>query len=118
MLVKVTIPIKIESVANLRENWRERAKRSKKHRTAAYCYLAMYSQPINTVGPMTITLTRIATRQLDDDNLASGFKAVRDGVADWLKRPDNDPLISWRYSQEKGEPKKYAASITIEWSTI
>ena len=51
---------------------------------------------------MQITLTRIAPRTLDDDNLAAGFKATRDRVADWLGVDDGDKRLTWRYAQERG----------------
>ena len=66
--------------------------------------------------PLTITLTRIGPRTLDDDNLAGGFKHVRDGVADWLGIDDGDKRLTWRYEQRKGAPKEYAAEVRIESS--
>ena len=53
---------------------------------------------------------------LDTDNLAGGFKAVRDGIADWLGINDGDKAITWNYTQERGQPKQYAARVVIEWS--
>jgi hypothetical protein len=52
---------------------------------------------------------------LDDDNLASGFKAARDGVADWLGIDDGSPRLSWRYGQRKSKPGEYAAEVSVEW---
>lgn len=105
--VSLLLPLRIESVANRREHWASRAKRTKAHRAAA---LAVQPIPL----PCVVTMTRIAPRQLDDDNLRSGFKALRDGIADRLGVPDNDPRIEWRYGQERGEPKQYAARVTLE----
>jgi hypothetical protein len=65
-------------------------------------------------APLTITMTRIAPRGLDGDNLQAAFKAVRDGVADWMKTEDNDPLLLWRYEQRQGRPKEYGVEITVE----
>jgi hypothetical protein len=62
---------------------------------------------------MVVRLTRIAPRQLDDDNLRGSLKAARDGVADWLGVPDNDPRIRWDYAQEKGKPKTYAVRVDV-----
>lgn len=101
------LPLRIESVANKREHWGKRAARAKAHRFAA---LAVPAHPL----PCTVTLTRIAPRALDDDNLQSGFKALRDGIADRLGVKDNDPRVTWRYAQERGQPKQYAVRVCIE----
>lgn len=39
---------------------------------------------------------------LDDDNLRSALKAVRDGIAEKLGIDDRDPRVEWRYGQRKG----------------
>ena len=54
--------------------------------------------------PMAATLTRVATRRLDDDNLASAFKAIRDEVAAFFRLDDGSQLWRWRYEQAKGAP--------------
>ena len=64
-------------------------------------------------GTVAITLTRIAPRVLDYDNLASGLKAVRDGVADALRVDDGSTRIRWRYTQERGKPREYAVRVEI-----
>lgn len=109
------IPIRIESTQNLRECWQLRARRAKSHRE-----LATWALGINAVRPAlpcVITLTRIAPRSLDSDNLASGCKAARDGIADWLRVDDGDKRIEWRYVQVRGAPKQYALRIDIKEQT-
>lgn len=64
-------------------------------------------------GTVAITLTRIAPRALDTDNLASGLKAIRDGVADALGVDDGSSRIQWRYAQERGKPGEYAVRVEI-----
>lgn len=105
-MTSTILPLRIESCANLREHWAKRAKRAKAHRTAA---LAIPKHPL----PCTVTITRIAPRRLDDDNLAGGCKALRDGIADRLGVADNDPRVQWHYAQEKGKPKEYAVRVSI-----
>ena len=80
---------RIESEANGREHWRPKSARVKRHRITAWAELRKVERPA-FLGPVQITLTRIAPRTLDDDNLAAGFKATRDGVADWLGVDDGD----------------------------
>lgn len=99
------IPIKTVSTMNVREHWAVRAKRSKSQREATHwaCKSLERVEP-----PLIITLTRIGSRKLDSDNLAASFKAIRDGVADWLGVDDGDERLTWIYAQEKG---KYAVRI-------
>jgi hypothetical protein len=105
----IELPIRIESVANLREHWRDRSSRTRLHRAAAVAIPRTM-----LVLPCTVTLTRIAARKLDDDNLRTAFKALRDGVADRLGCKDNDPRIRWLYAQQRGLPKQFACRISIE----
>jgi hypothetical protein len=111
-MIVVSVPIKIESSLNLREHWRKRANRNTSHRAAAY--FALKAAKIKPALPCVVTLTRVAPRDLDDDNLAGGFKSVRDGVADWLGIDDRDKRVQWRYEQRKGKPKVYEATVRIE----
>ena len=109
----VYVPTKIVSEANMREHWRKVSQRKASHRSTASAWLR--AKDIHKPAPpCTITLTRVAPRVLDDDNLASGFKAFRDGVADWLGIDDGDKRLTWRYAQRKGKPKEYAAEVLIE----
>lgn len=98
---RVEMDMSVVSGANLREHWARRAKRAADHRKRAWlaCFGITSWVPF---APVTVTLTRVAPRALDDDNLAYAFKAVRDGVADALQVRDNDPRIVWNYTQEKG----------------
>lgn len=103
----LALPIRVVSEANKREHWRYRHRRAKAARAATVIV------PSGLPLPCTVQLTRIAPRQLDDDNLRSAFKALRDGIADRLGVKDNDPRVRWEYAQERGKPKEYAARVTI-----
>lgn len=107
----INIPIRIESTPNLREHWTVRAKRAGKHKHDTYMALRAAKAP--HALPCVVTITRIAPRTLDTDNLAAGCKALRDGVALWLQADDADERIKWRYTQRKGGPKEYAAEVEI-----
>lgn len=113
-MLTVTLPIRAESVSNLREHWRQRASRAKLHRTTAWAELRAADKEPRLLGPVTVTLTRIAPRPLDGhDNLRASLKATVDGVADWLGVPDNDPRVRWEYAQAKGAPKVYAVRVEV-----
>lgn len=70
--------------------------------------------------PCRITLTRIAPRELDFDNLAYALKKCTDVVADWLLpglaagRADGDDRLKFELTQRKGSPKEYALEIKIQ----
>lgn len=102
----IELPLRIESVANRREHWAIRARRTKAHRLAAHAV------PIHPL-PCVVTLIRVAPRKLDDDNLVSGFKALRDGIAARFGVDDADPRIQFRYEQVRGKAKEYAARVSV-----
>jgi hypothetical protein len=59
-----------------------------------------------------VKLVRISAGELDDDNLRGSLKAVRDEVAEWIGLDDRDPLIVWKYGQEKA--KQGTCGVRIE----
>lgn len=93
-----TIPLHIPSAANLRQNRWEKAAQNKSLRGAGF----MMARIMGIKIPCAVTMTRIAPRLLDDDNLQFAFKAFRDGIADALKTHDRNPRITWHYQQEIG----------------
>lgn len=53
--------------------------------------------------PVDVRLTRVGSKELDDDNLRMSLKAVRDVVAEWLGLPDDKgPEVRWMYDQKSG----------------
>ena len=111
-VTSVFVPLKIVSVANLREHWGQKAARAKLHRS--HTALALRASTALCVPlPGVVRLVRIAPRKLDDDNLSSALKACRDGVADWLGINDNDPRVRWEYGQERGKPGEHGLRIEL-----
>lgn len=106
----ITIPMPLPSAANLREHHMVRARRVKAQRT----WVAAYLRGPPPALPVVVTLTRIAPRALDGDNLQGAFKGVRDQVAAWLGHKDNHPGITWDYAQARGESGETAISIRVE----
>ncbi|MEK7178592.1 MAG: hypothetical protein AAB721_02980 [Patescibacteria group bacterium] len=66
---------------------------------------------------LVITLTRRGPGMLDDDNLAAGFKPVRDGIADALGVNDSNPMLRWFYAQEHTGRGVYSARVLFETMT-
>ena len=113
-MIEVRMNMKIVSVANMRLHWAIKAKLAKDQRTRTRMSLSAAAQSSGAeMLPVTVVLTRVAPRRLDGDNLQSGFKAVRDGVADWLGVDDGNGLIDWQYAQRSGRPGEYAVEIEV-----
>lgn len=113
-MIEVRMNMKIVSVANMRLHWAVKAKLVRDQRTRTRMSLAAVAEFSGAeMLPVTVVLTRIAPRRLDGDNLQSGFKAVRDGVADWLGVDDGNGLIDWQYAQRSGRPGEYAVEVEV-----
>lgn len=101
-MIEFEVPVRLVSLLNAREHHMARARRAKTQRTAAHTIArARVSGLVDTNLLLTVTITRIAPRELDDDNLAGSAKHVRDGIADALGIDDGDKRIQWRYEQAK-----------------
>lgn len=105
---KITIPMKLPSVANIREHWSKSHKRNKQQELLVRVH--WHNNEIRNVKlPVEITLTRLSPRKLDDDNLATAFKKCRDVVSDFLipglqpGRADDSDLIAFKYAQAKSK---------------
>ena len=110
-MIEVEMEMKIVSLANMRLHWAAKARLVKSQRQKAFNALASVAAPL--APPCTIVLTRVAPRALDGDNLQSGFKAVRDGVADWLGVDDGSKLVEWQYRQRSGGVKVYKVEMEV-----
>jgi hypothetical protein len=109
--IEIYLPVVTVSISNVREHWAKRANRAKLHRQLAYI---MAKGLKGCALPVTIKLTRISPRKLDDDNLRGALKSVRDGIADRLGIDDRDPRVIWEYAQTKGHPKEHGVLILGE----
>lgn len=98
MSIRIELP-PVKSSANLREHWAVRASRVSRERSEAKLVT-----PALRDFRGTVTFTRRSPKELDDDNLRSACKAVRDGIADKLGINDGDPRIKWEYEQVFGKP--------------
>ena len=114
LIASVAIPLRLVSEANQRDHWTARSRRTKQHRAAAFLAVtAATTKAQRAALPMTVVITRIAPRSLDDDNLVGSAKATRDGIADALGVNDRDPRVTWIVRGEKGKPKTYGVRIEL-----
>lgn len=107
MTLMLALPMKLPSTANLREHWATKARRMKAQRNAVA--LAMLAEKRALLDlharlargeDLRCVLMRCSPRKLDDDNLASAFKAIRDEVAKQLGVDDGGDRVEWVYRQD------------------
>ena len=120
-LIEAFIPGKLESKLNDRGHWSKRHRTAKRQRENAHWALiqkrkGVIESDLDDV-PLTVTITRLSPhhdspqKRLDQDNLQGACKAIRDGVADWLRVNDRDERITWVYQQ--GFHEEYACTVSI-----
>jgi hypothetical protein len=112
-LLSCDLPIRVESEANRREHYMIVKKRVDEQRavTMAVVGEAITREEMALPPRMAVVLTRIGPKTLDDDNLARGFKHVRDAIAYLLGIDDGLERVRYEYQQRKGKPKEYAARV-------
>ena len=104
--MRFAIPIKLPSLANLRVNWRKMATLKKKQKEATK--LCMFGKILPRL-PLVVTITRVGLKILDDDNLASACKYIRDQIAAEVGVDDGSDEYKWEYAQRVG-----AYSVEVE----
>jgi hypothetical protein len=71
---------------------------------------ALVSQPIPSAGPWCVRLTRLSPATLDDDNLVSAFKRLRDQIAKVIGIDDRSPCVAFCVAQQRAKP----ANVRVE----
>lgn len=108
-MIFFTLPLKTESEMNKRGHWTGRASRMKNARRA----VAQVFPRRLLVPVLHVLLERVSAGELDDDNLRSALKGVRDGVAHMLRIDDASPLVRWEYAQIRGSRGHHEVRVTI-----
>lgn len=132
MTISWQIPMTTYSEMNRKEHWQVKHRRHKNQQLLiAHTFSSIVREPITL--PCQVTLTRISSQKLDDDNLMCAFKHIRDELAECILpdskgsylnargkiisikgRGDADDRIKWLYRQEKGKIKGIRITITME----
>jgi hypothetical protein len=115
--ITLAAPIKLDAHTNARGHWRTLKKRTDKEKQITSWLLSSRVLPDL---PVVVSFERISPRDLDDDNLPSAFKYVRDTIAHHYGTHDGTSApITWQYSQRRArddETSRYGFTITIEAS--
>lgn len=94
------IPIRLPSLANVRLHWRKFVLLKKQQKRATRLLIPRDLIP---PLPLLVTITRIGPAKLDDDNLASACKYVRDAIASVVGLDDGSDQYTWRCEQRRGD---------------
>ena len=100
--VEVIVNARLQSINKLsNEGWQGRKWRRTKEREATRVALerALAHGAVFPAWPI-VTITRVAARRLDGDNLQGSAKIVRDSIASFMGVSDGGAAIEWRYDQE------------------
>jgi hypothetical protein len=124
------LPIKTVSEINSSEHWRVKNKRHKQQQFFVRSLFNHEAQEIKL--PCNVKLTRLSPCLMDDDNLPTSMKYIKDEIAAQLVpekvayyrrkgrlisnkgHADNDSRISWGYGQEKSKRQAVRIEICFE----
>lgn len=104
------IPIQLVSLLNERFHWRKLVKVKKKQKLATKRSMSGKQVP---PLPLLVIITRVGKRVLDDDNLATSAKYIRDQIAEIIGVDDGSPLYTWRYEQRTSASERYGVEVEI-----
>jgi hypothetical protein len=109
----IALPIRTESELNRRDHWAAAAARKKAQQREVEIGLKRLFSVFRVELPCVVRLTRIGAEILDDDNLASAFKAIRDQIAKLIKVDDGSDMVRWQYDQVADRRFGYGVKIEI-----
>lgn len=111
--IAVFLPMRIHSEANEHQHWSKKAARATNQADefAAEWYRLTRNAKIEL--PCEVRLTRIGQKALDDDNLANGFKKLRDAIAAALEVDDGSDQIKFTYGQQATGKRQYGVKIEV-----
>lgn len=74
---------------------------------------SLIAQLGSTAFPLgfTLRLVRVAAKMLDDDNVVTSFKSIRDGIAEAFGFDDGSGVCNWKYDQAKGKESLVRAEL-------
>lgn len=114
-MIKITLPIRVRSEANISEPWIDRWSR-KKAQQREVCMLWKHEVGRKHIPiPCLLTFTRYGAKALDPDAVSGSFKFVQDEVCRLIGVDDgNTEKISFRYNQVALRKREYYITIEVE----
>jgi hypothetical protein len=111
--VEFLAPIRVVSEANERCHHMVRFKRKRAQQQEIHVEWKRATRGGKVSLPCVVYLTRIGLQRLDDDNLASAFKFVRDQIARELGVDDGGDLVEFRYGQIAVGRRVYGVHVAV-----
>lgn len=105
----IFLGVQTVSEMNMRDDHYSRHSRKKLQQGSFYIAVLAIPRPTE---PIRVRMIRLGPRRMDDDNLASSFKHLRDAVAKWVGVDDGEAFYEWVCEQEKHP--FYGVRIVIE----
>lgn len=113
--LRLDLPLKTVSEINRRDHWAARRRRRIAQQDEVRAEWRMKIGTRRVQLPCRVRFTRIGPKALDDDNLRSAIKSVRDEVARLLGSHDGfGSPVSWDYQQEAIGRHEYRLQIEVE----
>jgi hypothetical protein len=111
-MITITLPLKTVGGQNAREHHMARMRRVRLERGTSLVLAKSATRQVPL--PVSVTMTRLSSGELDDDNLQGACKAIRDGIADAYGIDDRDKRIKWQYAQAKCKRGEFGVIVRIE----
>jgi hypothetical protein len=112
--LEFTIPgLRVVSEANLRDSWPARFRRKRAQQFEVHAEWKRNARGVKITLPCVVRLTRIGPQRLDDDNLGSAFKGVRDQIAKEIGVDDGSDRIKFEYAQLAVGKRMYGVQVQI-----
>jgi hypothetical protein len=116
----VLVPVRTVTESNTCEHWRKKNARAQQQKAATYRALAWEWSASDRGGqarptlPCEVTLTRRSCSTMDDDNLVSSQKHVRDAIAKWIGIDDkHSHIVRYAYAQQKVRRGSFGTVVEI-----
>jgi len=112
--VVVQFPMQTRTTSNARGHWRVLHKIAQAQRSATRLCTTMALRQFRDVRPLSVLLTRIAPRRVDEGTEMDALKHVRDGVADALGCADTGrDGIAWLAAQDRAGVREHAVRVEV-----
>jgi hypothetical protein len=116
LYLSTVLPLRTLSEANQGGKLKDKLKRKREQKIVTHGLLWQWKPMLGV--PATVKFTRIGPRKLDDDNLRSSMKVIRDTVAKLVGVDDGDARYTWEYAQEQGREYGVRVEFTREESNV
>ena len=97
----VFLAVRTFTESNAKGGWVAKWKRAQQQLEQGRGVAMVLNQRRRIELPAVVTFTRYSPQLMDDDNLPTAFKHVRDGIAKFVGVDDGDARWHWVYRQER-----------------